>query len=103
MAFYQISNEQISIQVDSMGAELKSLKKKDTDTEYMWEGDPAYWKRTSPVLFPLVGSLREGSFLLDGKRYPMGQHGFARDMEFQLKSQVAAERSGFIWNPMHRR
>lgn len=93
MAFYQISNEQISIQVDSMGAELKSLKKKDTDTEYMWEGDPAYWKRTSPVLFPLVGSLREGSFLLDGKRYPMGQHGFARDMEFQVKSEAANE----IW------
>lgn len=93
MAFYQISNEQISIQVDSMGAELKSLKKKDTDTEYMWEGDPAYWKRTSPVLFPLVGSLREGSFLLDGKRYPMGQHGFARDLEFQVKSEAANE----IW------
>ena len=93
MAFYQISNEQISIQVDSMGAELKSLKKKDTDTEYMCEGDPAYWKRTSPVLFPLVGSLREGSFLLDGKRYPMGQHGFARDLEFQVKSEAANE----IW------
>ena len=93
MAFYQISNEQISIQVDSMGAELKSLKKKDTDTEYMWEGDPAYWKRTSPVLFPLVGSLREGSFLLDGKRYPMGQHGFARDLEFRVKSEAANE----IW------
>lgn len=45
------------------------------------------------MLFPLVGGLREGSFLLDGKRYPMGQHGFARDMEFQLKSQSEHE----IW------
>ncbi|MDE7313528.1 MAG: aldose 1-epimerase family protein [Eubacterium sp.] len=93
MALYQISNEQIAIQVDSMGAELKSLKKKDTGTEYMWEGDPAYWKRTSPVLFPIVGSLRDGSFLLDGKRYPMGQHGFARDMEFELVKETPEE----IW------
>lgn len=93
MAFYQISNGQIAIQVDSMGAELKSFKRLDTGTEYMWEGDPAYWKRTSPVLFPIVGSLRDGSFLLDGKRYPMGQHGFARDMEFQLKNQGERE----IW------
>ena len=93
MAFYQISNDQISIRIDSMGAELKSLKRKDTDTEYMWEGDPAYWKRTSPVLFPIVGSLHDGSYLLNGRRYPMGQHGFARDMEFQLKSQSSQE----IW------
>ncbi len=93
MAMYQISNGQLAIQIDSMGAELKSLKRTDTGTEYLWEGDPEYWKRTSPVLFPLVGGLREGSFLLDGKRYPMGQHGFARDMEFQLKSQSEHE----IW------
>lgn len=93
MADYEISNEQISIRIDSMGAELKSLKKKDTDTEYMWEGNPEYWKRTSPVLFPIVGSLCDGSYLLDGRRYPMGQHGFARDMEFQLKSQSSHE----IW------
>ena len=93
MALYQSRTGQIAIQADSMGAELKSLKRLDTGTEYMWEGDPAYWKRTSPVLFPIVGSLRDGSFLLDGKRYPMGQHGFARDMEFQLKSQNERE----IW------
>ena len=55
MALYQISNGQIAIQIDSMGAELKSFKRMDTGTEYMWEGDPAYWKRTSPILFPIVG------------------------------------------------
>ncbi len=93
MAKYQISNDRISIQIDSMGAELKSLIKNDTNTEYMWEGNPVYWKRTSPVLFPLVGSLRGGNYRLDGKHYPMGQHGFARDMEFELKSQSDHE----IW------
>lgn len=93
MALFQISNDLITIQVDSMGAELKSLKKTSTGEEYMWEGHPAYWKRTSPVLFPLVGSLRGGVYLHNQRSYSMGQHGFARDMEFQLKSLTNRE----IW------
>ena len=93
MALFQISNDRITIQVDSMGAELKSLKEISSGREYMWNADPRYWKRTSPVLFPLVGGLKDGSFRVDGIEYPMGQHGFARDTEFCLKSQVAHE----IW------
>ena len=93
MALFQIGNDKITIQVDSMGAELKSLKEVASDREYMWNGDPQYWKRTSPVLFPLVGGVKDGVYRVDGREYPMGQHGFARDMEFQLKSQVAHE----IW------
>jgi len=93
MALFQISNDKITIQVDSLGAELKSLKSVPDNREYMWHGDPAYWGRTSPVLFPIVGGLKDGVFRIDGCTYSMGQHGFARDMEFQLKSQVASE----IW------
>lgn len=93
MALFQIGNEQITIQADSMGAELKSLKKTTTGAEYMWEGNPEFWKRTSPVLFPIVGGLRDGKYLHNGRVYSMGQHGFARDMEFTLKSQTNKE----IW------
>ncbi len=93
MALFQISNDKITIQVDSMGAELKSLKDVAAGREYMGNADPRYWKRTSPVLFPLVGGLKGGSYRIEGKEYPMGQHGFARDMEFKLKSQEANE----IW------
>lgn len=93
MALFQISNDKITIQIDSMGAELRSLKDVASGREYMWNADPKYWKRTSPVLFPLVGGLKDGVYRLDGKEYPMGQHGFARDMEFRLKSQTAHE----IW------
>ena len=89
MAVYSLENAQISICVDTSGAELKSLKKKATDTEYMWDAKPEYWKRTSPVLFPIVGSLDNGSYQYDGKEYPMSQHGFARDMEFELRDQTA--------------
>lgn len=93
MALFQISNEKITIQVDSLGAELKSLKSVAQGREYMWHADPVYWKRTSPVLFPFVGGLKDGTYRTGGREYSMGQHGFARDMEFQLKSQVATE----IW------
>lgn len=93
MALFQISNDKITVQVDGMGAELKSLKEVASGREYMWNGDPRYWKRTSPVLFPLVGGVRGGVYRLNDREYPMDQHGFARDMEFKLKSQVAHE----IW------
>lgn len=93
MALFQIGNEKITIQVDSMGAELKSLKKTTVGVEYMWDANPSFWKRTSPVLFPIVGALNNGEYRHDGKSYTMGQHGFARDMEFELKSQTNKE----IW------
>lgn len=93
MALFEIGNECITIQVDSMGAELKSLKKTAIGGEYMWGADPLFWKRTSPVLFPLVGSLNGGKYKCNGKVYEMGQHGFARDTEFKLKSQTNKE----IW------
>lgn len=88
MAVYHLKNEQIEISVDTLGAELRSLKKVATGTEYMWDARPEYWKRTSPVLFPIVGSLKNGSYRYDGKEYPMSQHGFARDMEFALRRQT---------------
>ncbi|MDE7418259.1 MAG: aldose 1-epimerase family protein [Lachnospiraceae bacterium] len=91
MAVYSLENEQIKISVDTFGAELKSLKKTAADTEYMWDARPEYWKRTSPVLFPIVGSLNNGSYRCDGKEYPMSQHGFARDMEFELRKETKEE------------
>ncbi|MDE5697535.1 MAG: aldose 1-epimerase family protein [Lachnospiraceae bacterium] len=91
MAVYSLENAQIKVSVDTLGAELKSLKKVSTGTEYMWDAAPEYWKRTSPVLFPIVGSLNNGSYRCDGKEYPMSQHGFARDMEFEPVQQTGDE------------
>lgn len=93
MAVYELSNGAVSVQVNYFGAELKSLKKLDTETEYLWKADPAYWKRTSPVLFPFVGALNRREYRTKGKTYSMTQHGFARDMEFELSSQTEDE----IW------
>lgn len=93
MANYILENQQISIGLDSRGAELKSLKRTDTGTEYMWCGDPEYWGRTSPILFPFVGSVKNKEYRTKGKSYSMTQHGFARDMEFRLLSRTEDE----IW------
>ena len=66
--------------ISTHGAELQSLQCEGK--EYLWHGDSAFWGRRSPILFPMVGTVFGGSFRVDGKEYPMGQHGFARDSEF---------------------
>ena len=81
MARFSLENDKIRIEIDSHGAELKSLVKKETGAEYMWCADPEYWGRTSPVLFPFVGNVSGKQYRTKGKIYDMGQHGFARDME----------------------
>ncbi len=75
-----LKNEILTIEVSEHGAELQSIRK--GTYEYLWQGDPAFWGRRSPVLFPIVGSVWEKCFRVDGKVYEMGQHGFARDMDF---------------------
>ena len=84
---YTLSNDKLTVSVNSLGAELRSLRGA-SGTEYLWDADPAWWKRSSPVLFPFVGTLREGRYLYEGRSYPMSQHGFARDMEFTLTEQT---------------
>ena len=84
-----LQNDILTIQVSEHGAELQSIRK--GDYEYLWQGDPAFWGRRSPVLFPIVGSVWEKQFRVDGKIYEMGQHGFARDMNFELVSASDAE------------
>ncbi len=93
MSRYTLENDKIRIGVESFGAELKSLQDKATGREYMWNADPAFWKRTSPILFPLVGSLQGKAYRYQDKEYPMSQHGFARDREFTLIKKESAE----IW------
>lgn len=85
---YTLENEQLKMEVDSFGAELKSVVAKENEKEYMWYADKKFWARTSPVLFPFVGSVQNKEYIFNGKSYPMGQHGFARDMEHTLVSQT---------------
>jgi galactose mutarotase-like enzyme len=78
-----IENGSYSAMVSSTGAELKSLKDATSGREFMWQADPAWWKGTAPVLFPIVGGLRNGKYRFDGAEYELPQHGFARTAEFR--------------------
>lgn len=77
-----LSNAAVSLSVDSFGAEMHSLQ--HDGVEYLWQADAAHWARHAPVLFPIVGKLKNNQYCYDGKTYEMGGHGFARDSEFEL-------------------
>ena len=68
----------------SKGAELRSLSLSD-GREIMWRADPAYWGKSSPILFPMIGNLRGSKTVINGTEYEITKHGFARDNEFEAK------------------
>ena len=78
-----ISNSILKASINHAGAELFSLKN-NQEKEYIWEGNPNFWGKHSPILFPIVGTLKNNTYTIDQKEYRLSRHGFARDMEFQL-------------------
>ena len=84
-----LSNGELRVEVSAHGAELQSIRK--GDVEYLWQGDSSFWGRRSPVLFPIVGSVWESRYRIEGAEYQLGQHGFARDMDFALVNQTETE------------
>ena len=89
---YILKNSDLKATFEGFGAELISLQDAE-GKEYLWYGDSAFWGRHSPILFPFVGKVKDGKYRCKGREYTMGQHGFARDMEFSLLSQADDE----IW------
>ena len=87
----KLENDLLEVTINSFGAELSSITGKETGTQYLWDADEKFWKRSAPVLFPFVGSLKDKKYTVNGKDYPMGQHGFARDMEFSVVSETSDE------------
>lgn len=82
----QIENDHLRIQVSEKGAELQSIYSKETGLEYLWNGDIAFWGKRSPVLFPIVGGLKNNAYQYEGKTYELARHGFAREKNFTVTS-----------------
>ncbi len=82
---YKLKNEIISIQIDSLGAELKSFVLENE--EYLYQSNTKYWHRSSPVLFPIIGKLKNNNYKYKNKNYSLAIHGFARHLEFKLIKQ----------------
>lgn len=80
-----IQSDQLSVRINEQGAELQSILNRQTGIEYLWQGDKTYWGRRAPVLFPIIGRLKEDQYTFRGETYSLSQHGFARDSLFSLK------------------
>lgn len=85
MSNYTIENNILKVEIATKGAELQSIYNKETGLEYLWNGDPNFWGKKSPVLFPIVGGLKNNEYEFEGKKYTLPRHGFARDNEFEAK------------------
>jgi galactose mutarotase-like enzyme len=90
-----ISNKHFTAGIKHKGAELFSLVRNDLKMEYIWEANPVYWAKTSPVLFPIVGELRNGEYFFKGESYTLPRHGFARVMEFE-RQFFEGDKAGFL-------
>src|SRR3954465_8895448 len=86
-----IENDWLKVEISNNGAEVRKVKHKKNGLDYMWTGDKAYWGRVSPVLFPIVGRLKEDRYQLDGKAYEMSQHGFFGDVVFEVEEQSTSD------------
>ena len=98
-----LQNENLSINVNSFGGALSSIKDKD-GLEYLWQGDKKYWSGQAPVLFPICGSLRNGKAVIGGdKETTMPRHGIVRKREFELEnSDLSIHCTFLLWHNLER-
>ncbi|WP_448634802.1 aldose epimerase family protein [Pedobacter panaciterrae] len=80
-----LENEHIKASLTTKGAELQKLTSKETGRNYLWDGNPDYWGKFSPILFPIVGAIKNNTYLFEGKEYTLPRHGFARDNQFEAE------------------
>ena len=88
-----LKNELLTVEIEDFGAQLASVQDKN-GTNYLWPGNPEVWARRAPLLFPLVGRLREGRYTLEGSSWTIPAHGFARDSRFSVR-QAGPEEASF--------
>jgi galactose mutarotase-like enzyme len=82
-----IRNNLFAAKINEKGAELKSLANLASGQEHIWHGDPAWWAGSAPILFPIVGSLKGGTYTWQGRQYALPNHGFARGSDFTVIRQ----------------
>jgi galactose mutarotase-like enzyme len=81
---YFIQNNFLKVSINPRGAELDSIFHKIHQLEYLWSGDATFWGKKSPVLFPIIGTLKDNSYQYKGKTYQLPRHGFARERVFEI-------------------
>lgn len=84
----KLKNDKLKIDINTHGAEVKRVYHTGHRLDYLWDSNPRFWVKSSPVLFPIVGRVAQDTYLLNGKQYSLMQHGFARDHEFGVLCQT---------------
>ena len=84
---HTIESRALRVSINDIGAELSHITCRKTQTEYMWQGAPPFWTRRAPVLFPIVGRLKNGVYFHEDQAYEMGIHGFAQDATFAVANK----------------
>lgn len=84
---HEISNSSVTAKIKEDGAELISFKSKSSNIEYIWNGNSEYWGRHAPVLFPIVGQVKNKTYYVDSKEFNLPQHGLARDQKFEVTTK----------------
>jgi galactose mutarotase-like enzyme len=84
---YTIENELLKVTIRPKGAELTGIFNKAIQLEYLWQGDPVFWEKHSPILFPVVGGLKNNTYFFDNRAYQLPRHGFAREKFFSVTDQ----------------
>ena len=98
MAIIELKNQFLKVKISSFGAEITSIQSANDQYEYLWQADPSYWNRHAPILFPIVGKLKNDQFVYHDTRYQLSQHGFARDLNFQV---IEAEAQQAVFELRH--
>lgn len=87
----ELSNQYLTVNLHPKGAEIISIVGNQDHINYMWKRDACQWANSAPILFPIVGAIKNDTCRIDGKEYHMTQHGFARHNEFEIKNQSQTE------------
>lgn len=85
---YKIENDTLKVEVNKTGAELFSLFHKSSQTEYLWQGNETFWGSRAPVLFPIIGALKQGEIWIKGKKCSIPKHGIIRKNEELSAEQI---------------
>ena len=84
-----LKNNNLTVEISTLGAEIQSLKK--GEKEYIGEGNPDIWDGHSPILFPICGKLADNKFIIDGKEFSLNMHGFAKKSVFEIEKYTDTE------------
>lgn len=86
-----LENDLLRVEFKTVGAELTRIYSKKNGLDYLWRVNENFWTRYAPVLFPIVGRLKDHTYTVDGQKYLLSQHGFARDLSFSISSKSNSE------------